>query len=540
MIRKLTFLTILAALFFGPLVVLFAEAGPEQVHEVLNAPGFMKALGITVLTGGLGGVLSVLLGLAFARPFARWSWRTKRAERLLGLAPYLMPNFILATAYVIGWNPATGLLLNIVPLPFQIYGIFGLTLLFAVVHTPLAFLLLEGKLTRLDGSLTEAARLSGASPRRIFWRIELPLIRPTIISAFALTFALNASAFAIPAWIGAPDRIYTLTYKVYQAIQVGGQEGLPLASVYSLALFLLVLPILGVLAYAQRHEKRYVILSGKAARTAAQVPTRAQLLAFRAGFLTFQLVTFIAPMICLVLTTITLPGCLQQTGLACLSEPTLRSYHYVLFDLAETKDAFVGSGVYGTISALVIMSLSIVTLIFLSGSRRLLALAESLFALLMATPGAIIALGLIVAASGRFGINLYNTPWIVVVAMLLKHQSLAFQPLRTGLANISSSLLEAGRLSGANTVTVWTRIVLPILKPEVTGAFFLALIPILGELTMSIFLASPSYRSLGTVLFDLQDYADHASAGALSVILMLIILAANEAARRFSGGRVGY
>jgi iron(III) transport system permease protein len=245
-------------------------------------------------------------------------------------------------------------------------------------------------------------------------------------------------------------------------------------------------------------------------------------------------------MVCLVMTTITLPGCPQERGLACLQDATLRSYRYVLFDLAETRIAFTSSGLYGSLSALLIMGLSIVVLAVMTRHRRLLAATETLFAILMSTPGAIIALGLIVSASGRFGINLYNTPWIVVVAMILKHQSLAFQPLRTGLANISGSLLEAGRLSGASATTVWRKIVLPMIKPDVTGAFFLALIPILGELTMSIFLASPSYRSIGTVLFDLQDYADHASAGALSVVLMFVILTANEAARRLSGGRVGY
>jgi len=80
----------------------------------------------------------------------------------------------------------------------------------------------------------------------------------------------------------------------------------------------------------------------------------------------------------------------------------------------------------------------------------------------------------------------------------------------------------------------------PLLEGELIGGFFLVLVPILGELTMSIFLASPSFRSVGTVLFDLQDYADQAAAGALSILLVAAVILANEAGRIASRGRLGY
>ena len=39
-------------------------------------------------------------------------------------------------------------------------------------------------------------------------KIELPLLLPTILSAFCLCAALDISAFAIPAWIGAPAKAF--------------------------------------------------------------------------------------------------------------------------------------------------------------------------------------------------------------------------------------------------------------------------------------------------------------------------------------------
>jgi iron(III) transport system permease protein len=242
----------------------------------------------------------------------------------------------------------------------------------------------------------------------------------------------------------------------------------------------------------------------------------------------------------LLLSTLVKPGCLQQEGLACFSEPTARAYTYVLFELKETASAARGSLGYGTLSAITILLLSIGSLILLARNRVALQISEWIFSVPLSTPGAILALGLIVVASGRYGINLYNTPWIVVAAFLIKHLSLAFQPLRTGYGAISESLIEAARLSGASPSRIWGRIVLPILRPEWMGGFFLVLIPILGELTMSIFLASPSFRSFGTVLFDLQDYADQASAAALSILLVGLVLLLNQLAYTVSRGKLGY
>lgn len=527
-------------LFLAPLLALLPQVDLAQVQEIAAAPSFPKAVGITALTGSCGALLSVLLGLVLAWPFALYDWRFKRAQRLALLVPYLVPNFILATAYVVSWNPATGLLNGAWEFPFGLYGVFGMTALFGIAHFPVAFLMLEDKIRRLDGSLREAARLSGASPWVVLARVELPLIRPTILAAFGLCFALDISAFAIPAWIGAPERAYPLTYKIYQAMQVGGADGIPQAAAYSVVLVMMTIPILVLTALAQRHERRYAVVSGKSARTGNRRPALGWFVPFQAAVAILAGGLVLAPMVALFATTITAPGCLQQQGLACFQQVTARSYRYVLFDLAETHQAFFGSGVYGTLAAALVTLLSVVTIGALAKTKALQRVVEWTFTLLMAAPGAVIALGLIVACTGKYGINLYNTPWIVVLAFVLKHQNLAYQPLRTGITNLSPSLGEAARLSGATATATWRKIILPILRPELVGGFFLALVPILGELTMSIFLASPRFRSLGTVLFDLQDYADQASAGALAIILMVLIFAANEAGRIFSRGRVGY
>jgi iron(III) transport system permease protein len=533
-------LVLLGGFVLGPLLGLFLHFDLPLFMELLQSASFQKSIWVTLLTAVAGSGLSVCFAIGFARYFALYTWRFKRFQRLLILLPYLVPNFIIAAAYVVTWNPGTGLTKAWFPFPFGLYGVWGMIVVFAVVHIPVAFLLLEDRMKRIDPALREAAELSGASLWKVFYSVELPLLRSSLVSAFGLCFALNISAFAIPAWIGAPEKAYALTYRIYQIIQVSGAEGIPKAAAASVVLFLFTLLPLVLLFWSSRNEERYRLVSGKASRVVVARPNRKGFAIYQLSFWLSQFSFWILPLFCLALSTLVKPGCLQRSGIECLSDLSLRSYTYVLFELSETQYAFKNSFVYGALSAFLIIAISMLSLIIFSRRPKERKILDWIYAFPIATPGAVIALGLIVTLSGQYGLNLYNTVWIMVVAFIIKHLNLAYQPLQNGMSSLSYSLSEAGQLSGASSFQVWRKIVFPILKPEILGAFFLVLIPILGELTMSVFLASPSFRSIGTVLFDLQDYADQASAGALSIILIIVILSLNELARWISRGKLGF
>ncbi len=499
-----------------------------------------KSLLDSLITSSLGSFLAVLIGFLFARIFALKEWPLKRIQKLLLLIPYLVPNFVLAIAFVLTWNPTSGLLNFWITFPFGLYGRIGIIVLFAIVHMPVPFLMLESKIQRLDPALREAASLSGASFIQILKKIELPLIFPTLLSSFCLCFVLNISAFAIPAWLGAPEKVYPLTTKIYQVIQMGGSDAISQACFLSALLLALALPPYLIQFLFQKNENRYITLASKGSRPEHSKLSLTHAAVFQFFFWISQFFFWIAPLSCLFLSTLVKPGCLQRLGFSCFNDISLSSYHYILFELAETKSALRGSLIYGSLSAVLILFVSILTLFIFSKNKKYLKIADGLFTLPIATPGCVLAIGLIVLFSGNYGPNLYNTPWIVVVAYVLKHLNLAFQPLRTGLMNLSPSLAEAGRVSGSSQIQVWFKIILPILKPEVLGSFFLVLIPILGELSMSIFLASTSFQSIGTVLFDLQDYADQSSAAALAVLLVILVLLLNQLARWLSKGKMGY
>ena len=95
---------------------------------------------------------------------------------------------------------------------------------------------LMSALERLDPSLEEAARLSGATPLRVFFQITLPLIKPSLLSGIVLVFLAASASFGVPALIGNPAGIYMLTTKIYTYQKMGSFSGLHMAGLLSILL----------------------------------------------------------------------------------------------------------------------------------------------------------------------------------------------------------------------------------------------------------------------------------------------------------------
>ncbi|MEV0318287.1 carbohydrate ABC transporter permease [Streptomyces sp. NPDC050658] len=64
----------------------------------------------------------------------------------------------------------------------------GLMLVYAAWAVPFAFFLIRNQLTTMPPEVTEAALIDGASMRRIFWRIHVPLMRAGLGAAFIFQF----------------------------------------------------------------------------------------------------------------------------------------------------------------------------------------------------------------------------------------------------------------------------------------------------------------------------------------------------------------
>jgi iron(III) transport system permease protein len=156
-----------------------------------------------------------------------------------------------------------------------------------------------------------------------------------------------------------------------------------------------------------------------------------------------------------------------------------------------------------------------------------------------ATPGTVIALALIIAFSGKFGLNLYNTFAILIIAYLVKYLAFAVRTISGSLEQVDLSLEEAAQISGAGWIRSFRDIVLPLVRPGLIAAWFLVFMASFHELTMSLLLYGPKTVNLGVILFELQTYSNQQAAAVLSVLILLIVLGCNFIVNRITKGKVG-
>jgi iron(III) transport system permease protein len=151
-------------------------------------------------------------------------------------------------------------------------------------------------------------------------------------------------------------------------------------------------------------------------------------------------------------------------------------------------------------------------------------LLEFLGVLPFSLPGTVIALGVILMWSGRFGVNLYNTAWIILIAYIARYMAFSLKSNSAALEQVHDSLEEAARACGATHWQALKDIVIPLIKPGMVAAFFLIFLPALRELTTSVLLYGPKTRTIGVAIYTLNEDGETVYAAALASVALVIIV----------------
>jgi iron(III) transport system permease protein len=189
----------------------------------------------------------------------------------LPILTFAMPSSVESMSWTFLLSPRTGLV-NIAfmrltgleePL-VNVYSLLGMTLVMGLNLMPVAFMIIAPSLSLFDRSLEEMARVSGAGVSYLFRKVTLPLVAPSIISAFIYCFIVALEAFDTPAIIGIPAGIYVLTTSIYTQMVSEVPPRYGTATAY--ATILLAISIAAILLYSIAASKadRYATLSGRA------------------------------------------------------------------------------------------------------------------------------------------------------------------------------------------------------------------------------------------------------------------------------------
>ena len=195
----------------------------QHYARFLSDGFYLGVLGDTLLLGLIVTVVALLLGYPLAYHLALTRSRWKPLLIVFILSPLLVGIVIRCYGWMIlladrGLINATlmghGWLTR--PLPLM-YNRFGIVVGLVHVFLPFMVLSLTGVLKRIDPALIEASKTLGASPRRAFLEVTLPLSLPGILAGSLLVFSLAISSFVVPILLGG-FKVQVLPMIVYEQV----------------------------------------------------------------------------------------------------------------------------------------------------------------------------------------------------------------------------------------------------------------------------------------------------------------------------------
>jgi putative spermidine/putrescine transport system permease protein len=195
----------------------------QHYARFLSDGFYLGVLGDTLLLGLIVTVVALLLGYPLAYHLALTRSRWKPLLIVFILSPLLVGIVIRCYGWMIlladrGLINATlmghGWLTR--PLPLM-YNRFGIAVGLVHVFLPFMVLSLTGVLKRIDPALIEASKTLGASPRRAFLEVTLPLSLPGILAGSLLVFSLAISSFVVPILLGG-FKVQVLPMIVYEQV----------------------------------------------------------------------------------------------------------------------------------------------------------------------------------------------------------------------------------------------------------------------------------------------------------------------------------
>jgi iron(III) transport system permease protein len=531
--------TLFAALPFARLLIAAlaprGEFSPSATFAAATSRVALIAAWNTIESGIASSIGALVLGAGFAIALAVTDIRGKRVLAFLYVTSLLIAPQVAALAFKTLAGPASPLLnaIGLAPspgTPNPLLGRFGVILILAFHHAPMAAITLASGLRTIPASLIEAAQLDGATPSTILRKVVLPLLRPHITMAALLVFVAGVGNFGIPALLGMPANYITLPTLIYRQLTSFGPAGIGEAAALSMSVAVIAgVGVLAINALGRSDAGRE--------REAAAPP----FWAFGAlRPLVEAALWLLVSLCCLVPFASLLASALVPAFGVTLTLHTMTfdKFSEVLLRQSVTVRAFRNSLLFAGSAALILSFLAIALAYALERKAGVFRRAlEVVLEIPYALPGVVLAIACILLFARPLpliGVSLYATPFIIIFAYLARFLPLALKPPLAAMAVLARDQEEASALDGANAWQRLRHIIVPNLLPAAAAGALLVFLFAFNELTISALLWTAGTETLGVALFSLEDAGlggEAAAIGVTTTVVVVVVMAALDALR---------
>ncbi len=497
-----------------------------------------KAFVNTLIVSAGATVLATFFGVALAWINARTNCPGRDRLEPYNLIPFFLSPFVGAIAWHNLAGGRTGLfnswardyfgahgnILNV----DNLYGVIWVTGLF---FAPLVYLFVVGSLRRMDPSLEDSARTTGAGLLRTAMTVTLPLVAPGILSGAIIVFVTSAGDFGVPFKLSAPYGWQTLTTQIFSKA-VGDDANINLGAAMSMALGVITVLLIWI-QQSYIAPRSFTTVTGKGFRPNVIDLGRWKWAAFAFNFL-FLLVAVILPILCLLV--VSLHPVWQAEIIP--ADLTLHNYVRTLFWWRPDHIAAATNGIYNSFilafaGATIAMVLSLVVSYMIHRTKGFGArLLDFLCVVPVGFPGIVLAMGVLIT---YIKTPIYATLWIILLGYITRFFPYGQRNVSSVMLAISEELDQSSRMAGASWFTTLRRITIPLLKPGIFAGWVLLFIIFLRELSISIILYTSGTETLSVGVYYLTNYENETLTSALSMTQTVVLLACIYIFRRVAG-----
>ncbi|MFN3623787.1 MAG: ABC transporter permease [Hyphomicrobium sp.] len=192
------------------LVTVWGGWSTKWYAHLLTNEGLLNAAWVTLRVAVLSATFATILGTMAAIVLVRMGvFRGRTLFSGMIFAPLVMPEVITGLS----------LLLLFVAIGFD-RGFWTITIAHITFSMCYAAVVVQARLFDFDKSVEEAAMDLGATPVRTFFQVTLPIIAPSVVSAWLLSFTLSLDDLVISSFTTGPGAT-TLPMKIYSQVRLG-------------------------------------------------------------------------------------------------------------------------------------------------------------------------------------------------------------------------------------------------------------------------------------------------------------------------------
>ena len=205
------------------------------------------ALSVSLRLAGLTVLVLLPIGVLVGRRLAFGRFRGRSVVEALLALPLVLPPTVLGYYLLVtfgggshlgqAWKAVFGH-----PLAFSFEG---LLLASVIANLPFAIQPMQRGFEATPADVREAASVSGFSPWRVLWAIDLPLAWPGIVTGLVITFAHTVGEFGVVLMVGGsiPGETRTVAIALYDRVQAFDMQAAGVMAAFLLVLSLIALAV---------------------------------------------------------------------------------------------------------------------------------------------------------------------------------------------------------------------------------------------------------------------------------------------------------